>query len=148
MCPPSNPAQLQLKLQSLKCIDNNFHALSLDIQRLSQEIYANCPPAIRALNVVQAFIHAVPPPIRSHLMLFKFATIHDALDTAEMKLEQLKTDSIVISHAVVGTSLQGMQEQPKEQPQTCTSIQSSPEVTEQKEELTEECVAAMEQLSG
>ena len=151
LCPPSNPTQLQMKLKSLKCVDNKFHDLSLDIQRISQEIYADCPAAIRDLNEVQAFVNAVSPQIRSHLLLFNFTNIFDAVQAADRKLDQLEADAVSISRAVVGTFAQGKQEQhqiesPQEQndSQNKTSEkQKKPIEVESKETvaITEEWIA-------
>ena len=109
LCPPRDSADLQVKLQTLQCQDLNFDALALEIGKISQELYAHCPQDIKDLNEVQAFIKAVPASIKSHLMLFSFKNLSDAVRNAKLKRDQLQHDHISIASAGDGTNLRGKQ---------------------------------------
>ena len=71
-------------------VDQSVHSL--------QKSMRNAPPRLKQLAEVDAFIRAMPPPIKAHLSLNKYTSLNDVHDAASLKLTAMSMDIRSITH--------------------------------------------------
>ena len=95
--PHDELASARIQLNSIECENNDFRKLCRSIRTLSAKIYAHCPPRLKQLAEVDAFIRAMPPPIKAHLSLNKYTSLNDVHDAASLKLAAMSLDIRAVS---------------------------------------------------
>lgn len=87
--PHDELASAKIRLKNIKCKDYDFIKCAKEIRTLTAKLYAGCPPQLKTLAELDAFVNAMPNDIKSHLELLKFNSLNDCMDSASLKLNQL-----------------------------------------------------------
>ena len=85
LAPKNELLEAKTQLENIRCVDNNFEECKCKIRKITRRLYRGASTGLRVMAEVDAFVKAMPQPVRDFMTQFQYIDLDTACQAAITK---------------------------------------------------------------